>query len=125
MDTAITVDRPAAPVANDTRLRTADRVFRGALIFNTALSAFWLFAVLPHRTGGLFGHYEIGRDIVGRIAGGIFFFYVIWGFIWYGIKTLLLKYFVGFSKDERRQAFSSRMHATFDVESFTSRYSER
>lgn len=125
MDTTLTVDHPAASLATDTRLRTAHRVFRGALIFNTALTAFWLFAVLTHRTGGFFGHYEIGRDVVGRIAGGILFFYVIWGFIWYGIKTLLLKYFVGFSKDERRQAFSSRMRAPFDVAALTSRYSER
>src|SRR5690349_11051328 len=125
MATTVTIDHPAGALAIDTRLRTAHRVFRGALLFNTALTAFWLFAVLTHRTGGFFGHYEIGRDVVGRIAGGILFFYVIWGFIWYGVKTLLLKYFVGFSKDERRQAFSSRMRATFDVASFTSRYSER
>lgn len=123
MDTVASIDQPAASA--DTRLRTAHRVFLAALIFNTALTAFWLFAVLTHRTGGFFGHYEIGRDIVGRIAGGIFFFYVIWGFIWYGIKTLLLKYFVGFSKEERRQAFSSRMRAPFEVAFFTSRYSER
>jgi len=125
MDAIGTIDQPGVSVSNDSRLRTAHRIFRGALLFNTALTAFWLFAVLTHRTGGFFGHYEIGRDVFGRIAGGILFFYVIWGFIWYGIKTLLLKYFVGFSKDERRQAFSSRMRAAFDVGSFTSRYSER
>jgi hypothetical protein len=50
---------------------------------------------------------------------------VIWGFIWYGIKTILLKYVVGFSKDERRQAFSSRMNAPFDVASLVARHSER
>ena len=90
-------------------------MFLAALIFNTALTAFWLFAVLTIAPAGSSAHYEIGRDIVGRIAGGIFFFYVIWGFIWYGIKTLLLKYFVGFSKEERRQAFSSRMREPFEV----------
>ncbi len=125
MDATITLDQSAASLQADTRLRTAHRVFRGALIFNTGLTAFWLFAVLTHKTGGFFEHYDMGRDIVARIAGGIFFFYVIWGFIWYGIKTLLLKYFVGFSKEERRQAFSSRMSAPFDVAAFTARYSER
>jgi hypothetical protein len=126
MDTAVTVDRNASsPNSTDTRLRTAHRVFRGALIFNTALTAFWLFAMLTHRTGGFFGQYEIGRDVLGRIAGGILFFYVVWGFIWYGIKTLLLKHFVGFTKDERRQAFSSRMREPFEVSALTSRYSER
>src|SRR3954471_6486389 len=126
MDTAVTVDRnTSSPNSADTRLRTAHRVFRGALMFNTALTAFWLFAVLTHRTGGFFGQYEIGRDVLGRIAGGILFFYVVWGFVWYGIKSLLLKHFVGFTKDERRQAFSSRMREPFEVSALTSRYSER
>jgi hypothetical protein len=125
VETVITVEQSAAATSADTRLRTAQRVFRAALIFNTALTAFWLFAILTRHTGGIFQHYEIGRDVVGRIAGGILFFYVIWGFIWYGIKTLLLKYFVGFTREERRLAFSSRMRAPFEVAAFTSRYSER
>jgi hypothetical protein len=53
------------------------------------------------------------------------FFYIIWGFIWYGIKTLLLKYFVGFSKEDRRQAFSSRMSGPYEVGELVQRYSER
>jgi len=122
MDTAVTTHEISAPDAAATRIRTARRIFLGALIFNSALTVFWLFAVLTHRTGGFFQSYDIA---LGRVASGILFFYVIWGFIWYGIKTLLLRYLVGFSKQERRQAFSSRMHEPFDVASFTSRYSER
>ena len=61
----------------------------------------------------------------GASLAGILFFYVIWGFIWYGVKTLLLKYFVGFTKEERRQAFSSRMDGPFDVAALLARYSER
>lgn len=125
MDTVITVDPTAATSAADTRLRTARRIFLTALIFNSALTVFWLFALLTDRTGGFFQHYDLSRETIGRIIGAIFFFYVLWGFIWWGIKTLLLKYFVGFSKAERRQAFSSRMREPFDVASFTSRYSER
>lgn len=125
MDTVLTVEQPAPSLAHDARLQTAHRVFRGALIFNGALTIFWLTALFTHRTGGFFAQYEIGRDVLGRIIGGILFFYVIWGFIWYGIKTLLLKYFVGFTKEERRQAFSSRMRTPFEVASFISRYSER
>ena len=125
MDTAISVDHPAATSAADTRLRTARRIFLSALIFNSALTVFWLFALLTNRTGGFFQHYDISGETIGRIVGAIFFFYVLWGFIWWGVKTLLLKYFVGFSKAERRQAFSSRMREPFDVASFTSRYSER
>ena len=50
---------------------------------------------------------------------------MLWGFIWYGVKNLLLNYFVGFSKEERRQAFSSRMREPFDVSAFVARHSER
>jgi hypothetical protein len=52
-------------------------------------------------------------------------FNIVWGLIWYGVETLLLKKFVGFSREERRQAFSSRMDAPFDVADFVARYSER
>ena len=122
MDTTVSAPEIAATGPTAARIRTARRIFFGALIFNSALTVFWLFAVLAHRTGGFFQSYDIA---LGRVASGILFFYVIWGFIWYGIKTLLLRYFVGFSKQERRQAFSSRMREPFDVASFTARYSER
>ena len=50
---------------------------------------------------------------------------MVWGFIWYGIKSALLKYVAGFSADERRQAFSSRMSEPFEVAAFVARHSER
>jgi hypothetical protein len=107
------------------RRRTADRIFRGALSFNTALTIFWIFVVVTRSDAIFFRAYDFNLHALGRVGGGILFFYVIWGFIWYGIKTLLLKYVVGFSKEERRQAFSSRMSAPFEVSEFVSRYSER
>jgi hypothetical protein len=125
MDTAVTVHGTRAGEATASRLRTAHHIFLGALIFNSALTVFWLFVLLTGWTGGFFQDYDINRAAVGNILAAIFFFYVLWGFIWWGIKTLLLKHFVGFSKDERRQAFSSRMREPFDVASFTSRHSER
>ena len=114
-----------APRTFDERRRTADRIFRGALLFNLALTIFWIFVVVTRRDAIFFGAYDFNLQAVGRVLGGVLFFYVIWGFIWYGVKTLLLKYFVGFSKEERRQAFSSRMNAPFDVAEFVSRHSER
>ena len=107
------------------RRRTADRIFRGALVFNSALTGFWLLMVVTQRDALFFLRYNIDRAAVANVAAGILFFYVGWGFIWYGIKNLLLAYFVGFSKEERRLAFSSRMDAPFDVSSFVARYSER
>jgi hypothetical protein len=106
------------------RRRTADRIFRGALLVNIALTIFWLITVL---TGGtrFFQHYQLDRFTIARLAGGIGIFYIVWGFIWYGVKNALLKWFVGFSKEERRQSFSSRMNVDFDVAGFVHRHSER
>ncbi len=107
------------------RLATASAIFRGALIFNAALTAFWLFLLLTGRQTLFFRTYTIDGAAIGRVFFGVLFFYVAWGFIWYAIKNLLLKFLVGFSKEERRAAFSSRMHQPFDVAALTARHSER
>jgi hypothetical protein len=114
--------RTAAPP--DTRRRTADRIFRGALAFNAALTIFWLVTFL---TGGsyFFGDYRVDGGTVGRILVGVLFFYVIWGVLWWAIKGALLRWFVGFTPQERREAFSSRMDRPYDVSDLVSRYSER
>jgi hypothetical protein len=110
---------------HDERRLTADRIFRGALVFNGALTAYWIFIEATHGHSMFFQHSAIDRTTIGRVASGILFFYVIWGFIWYGIKSQLLKSVAGFSRDERRQAFSSRMHAPFDVAGIVAAHSER
>jgi hypothetical protein len=125
MHTSVVDQAPAADLLFAARRRTADRIFRGALLFNAALTLFWLIVVLTRSNAVFFSAYDFSLQAVGRVLGGVLFFYVIWGFIWYGIKTVLLKYFVGFSKEERRQAFSSRMNAPFDVADFVARHSER
>jgi hypothetical protein len=108
----------------DGRRRTADLIFRGALAFNTALSIFWLATFL---SGGsyFFRDYRVDWETAGRIFFGVLFFYVIWGVIWWAIKGVLLRRFVGFTRDERRDAFSSRMDRPYDVSDLVSRYSER
>ena len=122
MDAAIP---PEVPPAFAERRRTADRVFRGALIFNCGLTFFWLIVFLTKSNAVFFAEYAVNLDAVIRVLSGVGFFYVVWGFIWYGVKTLLLKYVAGFSKEERRQAFSSRMRAPFDVGAYVARHSER
>jgi hypothetical protein len=116
---------PAAVSSFEDRRRTADRVFRGALIFNTGLTILWLVAIVTGRTTSFFQSYRPDREAVLTVAEGILFFYVLWGFIWYAVKTLLLRFAAGFTKEERRQAFSSRMREPFDVAGFVSRHSER
>jgi hypothetical protein len=120
------VVRPDADyVAYDSRLRTARRIFRGALVFNSALTLFWLALVVTGSQTIFFGSYEASGEAFRRVIFGVLFFYVFWGFIWFGIKAALLKYVAGFSKEERRQAFSSRMNAPFDVAAIVERHSER
>lgn len=115
---------PRAAARLDSRRKTADVVFRGALAFNTALTVFWL---VTYVAGGsyVFSDYRVDGEVARRIFSGILFFYVIWGVIWWAIKGALLRYFVGFSPQERRDAFSSRMDRPYDVADLVSRYSER
>ena len=124
MQTVDTVDDAAVQVLV-ARRRTADRIFRAALIFNSALTVFWIVVLLTGRGNSFFEHYQIDLRTTGQILVGIAVFYVLWGFIWYGIKSALLKYFVGFSREERRQAFSSRMSMPFEVGTLVQRHSER
>ena len=120
-----TLDHTATPALFLARRRIADRVFLGALIFNTALTIFWIVLLATGANTRFFSSYRL--DVVGvlRVLSGILFFYVLWGFIWWGVKALLLRYVVGFSKQERRLAFSSRMTVPFDLEGLLARYSER
>ena len=119
---------PAIPesTAFDERLRTANRIFRGALAFNIALTLLWIFTALTHGSY-FFKDYRIDREALMRVGFGVLWFNVIWGFIWYGVKRALLRYSVGFSKAEVRAAFSSRMKRDqpFEVAEYTARHSER
>ena len=124
METVQTLPAGTSP-AFAGRRRTADRIFKAALAFNASLTVFWLVMLASGGNTIFFGTYDVSLAAVGRVLGGVFFFYVLWGFIWYGIKSLLLTYFVRFPKDERRQAFSSRMNTPFDVEELLQRHSER
>ena len=113
----------AVPAASDPRVVTARRIFRGALIFNAALTLFWL-ASWATDSRYFFADYRMSWEGVGRVAGGILFFYMAWGLVWWGVKSLALRW-VGFTKDERRDAFSSRMDRGYDVAALTAKYSER
>ena len=125
MQTTVTDLPSAADPAFGERRRTADLIFRGALAFNTALTLFWIVMLATGGNAVFFQRYDITREGVAGVFGGIFFFYVLWGFVWYGVKSALLKFVVGFDAAERRQAFSSRMNTPYDVADLVRRYSER
>lgn len=118
-------DTSSLHAAGDARLATAARIFRGALAFNAALTVFWLVAVVSGRSNAFSHGYQVDVAAIGRVFSGILFFYVIWGLVWWAVKNVLLRSFVGFTAEERRASFSSRMDRPYDVAALTSRYSER
>src|SRR5436309_14851577 len=83
---------PAPNVAAERRL-LADRIFRGALLFNTALTAFWAVVYITGAKTMFFSQYAITRESLLRVTFGFLVFSVLWGLVWYGVKNLLLKYF--------------------------------
>jgi hypothetical protein len=107
------------------RRRTADRIFRGALYFNVVLTVLWLYTVVTGRPTMFFKDYTVDLRAVGNVLVGVLIFYVAWGAIWWVVKGQLLRRFVGFTKDEVRDAFSSRMDRMFNVAALTGKYSER
>ena len=52
--------------------------------------------------GRILGTNRLGVEAVARVAVGFTIVSVLWGWLWYGIRSLLLAKFVGLSKDERR-----------------------
>ena len=115
---------PVASLA-EARPRTGDRVFQGALVYTIALTAFWLFFVVTRREGYFFQHYSIDREGLMRVVSVFLVFSILWGLVWYGVKSLLLKWLVGMPKEERRDVMGSRLDRPFDLDVILARYSER
>ena len=109
-----------------TRPRTAVRIFRGTLVYTCILTGIWLYFLITRRDGGLlFGDYKLDGPAIGRIAGGFIVGTLIWGFIWFGIRWLLLRHAAGFSRQELAAVFRSRMNEPFDLAPFLASHSER
>jgi hypothetical protein len=113
------------PASADPRAITAQRVFLGALAFNLLLTLLWLTSFVTGRGTTIFSEYRITAQSLRNVALGVLVLYVAWGLVWWGIKSVLLRRLVGFTKEERRDAFSSRMDRDYDVAKLTSKYSER
>jgi hypothetical protein len=118
---------PAPPSeAAERHLRTARRVFQASLIWTCGLTVFWaVVMVLGPERAPIFGKYRIDKQALGNVFFGFLIFSVLWGWIWYGIRALLLRRFVGMSKEEVREVFTSRMRHPFDLSRYLGRYSER
>ena len=107
------------------RMRLADRIFRFAVAVNLALTVLALLASFTGFGVRFAGQFQFSGQNLGRLLFSIAFFNGIWALVWYGVKYLLLRYFVGFSQEERRATFSSRMSRPFDLPALLARHSER
>jgi hypothetical protein len=123
------VDEPSAGGAGTTWAayrRQADRYFLASLALTSGLTAVWLFFVVTGRDGGpVFKGYQINLEAVVRVAAGFSIMTVLWGWLWYGIKGLLLRKLAGFSSEELRAVFRSRLAEPFDLGALLQRHSER
>ncbi len=82
----------------DARSRTARRVFQGALLFTCRDHCPLAVAARGGaRACAVFGH-RIDRQAIAPVVVGFLVFSVLWGWIWYGIRALLLRRFVGLSE---------------------------
>ena len=106
--------------------RDAQRYFRWSLGLTSAITAVWLYLVVTGRDGGaIFKGYEITREAVIGVVVGFLVMSVLWGWLWYGIKALLLRRVAGFSKEEVKAVFRSRMNEPFDLQAILARHPER
>jgi hypothetical protein len=125
MNTIATQITAAAIAPIDDRRRLADRIYYGALAVTVALTLFVAVSYFTGIGGRYSGAMKFDQRTLVNVLLGAVIMNVVLGFIWFGIKNLLLKYVARFDRDERRAAFSSRMDQPFDVAALTARHSER
>jgi CDP-diglyceride synthetase len=91
-----------------------------------ALTAVWLLILATGRDGGIFySRYQVDLITLRNVFFGFLFMTVLWGWLWYGIRRGLLKSVAGFSNEELKEVFSSRMNRPFDLAPYLARHSER
>jgi hypothetical protein len=115
------------PLANwNARRATADRVFQGAMGVTAAITVAWLYFTLTGaQSGSLFGSEKIDLPHLGQLLSGFLIMQVLWGWLWYGVKWLLLRTHCGLSRDEARASFTSRLNKPFDLQGLLRGRSER
>lgn len=113
----------AVPDAGNPNIALARRIFHGCLAFNAALTLFWIWSYAAD-SRFFFPEYRMTLASVVNVLIGMAIFYVFWGFVWWGIKSGVLRGF-GVSKDDRRDAFSTRVDRRFDALALAAKYGER
>jgi hypothetical protein len=119
---------PALPAAGEDRWeagrRQSDRIFRGAFAATAAITAVWLALLLSGRGTAVLGR-PLDPMAPVRVLAGFLFVGVLWGWLWYGVKRLLLRKLVGLSREETDATFLSRVRRPFDLGALLDGRSER
>jgi hypothetical protein len=122
------MDSLALPATGEDRWeatrRQSDRLFRGALAVTAAITAVWLFLLLSGRGSAVLGR-PLDPLAPVRVLFGFVIVGVLWGWLWYGVKRLLLRKLVGLSREETDGTFLSRMRRPFDLAALLQGRSER
>lgn len=121
--TTLPAQASTVPDTRDTRVVLSRRIFLGALAFNAALTVFWAWSWATD-SRFFFPEYRMSLASVINVVVGMAFFYVLWGLVWWAVKAWALKK-IGFSKEDRRDAFSTRVDRAFDVQALIAKYPER
>lgn len=104
--------------------RQSDRIFRGALAVTAAITAVWLVLLLSGRGSAVLGRPLDPLSPV-RVLFGFAIVGVLWGWLWYGVKRVLLRKLVGLSREETDGTFLSRLRQPFDLAALLQDRSER
>ena len=106
--------------------RRADLLFRAVLVVTSAITLVWLGLLLAGRDGGdAFRAYRLTADAIGRVVVGFAIMTLLWGWLWYGVKRLLLRKLAGLTKAEADATFGSRMAEPFHLATLVAAHSER
>jgi len=104
--------------------RRSDRLFRSCLALTAAITSVWLVFLLTGRGSAVLGR-PLDRTAPVRVLVGFVIIGVLWGWLWNGVKRLLLRKMVGLSREETDATFRSRVRRPFDLAALLHGHSER
>jgi hypothetical protein len=108
----------------ETARRQSERLFRGCLALTATITFVWLGLLLTGRGSAVLGR-PLDPMAPVRVLFGFAIVGVLWGWLWYGVKRLLLRKVVGLSREETNATFLSRVRRPFDLGGLLRGHSER